>query len=84
MGDHRSALNGSLFNQTVSVADLTSRPGESFQVSEDKSTTQAYSLYHEFLNAFQEIGFINLKQLKNYFEFTCIKFIDCRVAYTKN
>ena len=74
MGDHRSALNGSLFNQTVSVADLTSRPGESFQVSEDKSTTQAYSLYHEFLNAFQEIGFINLKTTQKLFRIYMYKF----------
>lgn len=50
MGDtSRSAL----FNQTVSVADLTARPAESFQLSEDRSTTEAYALYHEFLNTFQ-------------------------------
>ena len=41
------------FNQTISLADLTERPTESFQLSEDRATTEAYALYHDFLNIFQ-------------------------------
>ena len=29
------------FNQTISLADLTERPTESFQLSEDRATTEA-------------------------------------------
>ena len=49
-----STLDASRFNQTVSLADLTEHPTESFQVSEDRTTTEAYSLYHDFLQVFQE------------------------------
>jgi len=41
------------FNQSISFADLTERPTESFQLSEDRATTEAYALYHDFLNIFQ-------------------------------
>ena len=51
MDSSQLAVGG--FNQTISLADLTARPTESFQVSEDRATTEAYSLYHDFLKVFQ-------------------------------
>ena len=57
-----------LFNQSISVAELSQRPGESFQLSEDRTTTEAYHLYHDFLNAFQVRCFILLVDIwKKYY-----------------
>ena len=65
-----TTLDSTRFNQTVSLADITERPTESFQVSEDRATTEAYSLYHDFLHVFQVVILTYFGSLPN-LESTC-------------